>query len=189
MELLFRWSDHIESISSTINQRLGLLFRIKHLLPRSSRLLYYNSLILPIFDYADIIWGDKNNKVLMNSLQILQNKAANIILDKSLLSSAIASLTELNWKTSEKLRFYHRCLYIFRRKHGYISHHPSLIEKKEIHDHNTRNKSNVRLLFVKTNWNKQSLRYHAVKDWNDLNMNIKLSNNILSFGNNFFTYI
>ena len=26
------WSDHIENIWSTINQRLGLLFRIKHLL-------------------------------------------------------------------------------------------------------------------------------------------------------------
>ena len=125
----------------------------------------------------------------MNSLQILQNKAAKIILDKPLLSSATASLTELSWKTLEKRRFYHRCLYIFKCKHGYISHYLSLIEKKEIYDHNTRNKSNVRLPLVKTNWGKQSLGYHAVKDWNDLNMNIKLSNSILSFGNNFFRYI
>ena len=56
------WSDHIESISSTISQRLGLLFRIKHLLLRSSCLLYYNSLILPIFDHADVICGTKITK-------------------------------------------------------------------------------------------------------------------------------
>ena len=92
-------------------------------------------------------------------------------------------------KNLEKQRVYHRCLYIFKCKHGYVSHHLSLIEKKGIHDHNTRNKSNVRLPLVKTNWGKQSLGYHAVKDWNDLNMNIKLSNSILSFRNNFFRYI
>ena len=43
------WSEHIEIISSKINQRLGLLVRIKHLLPRQAHLLYYNSLVLPIF--------------------------------------------------------------------------------------------------------------------------------------------
>ena len=40
-----------------------------------------NSIILPLFDYADIVWGDCDNKLLMMSLQILQNKAAKVILD------------------------------------------------------------------------------------------------------------
>ena len=91
--------------------------------------------------------------------------------------------------TLEKRIFYHHYLYIFKCKHGYVSHHLSLTERKEIHDHNPRNKSMVRFLLVKTNWGKQSLGYQAVKDWNDLNMKIKLSNSILSFGNNFFRYI
>ncbi|KAL9975943.1 hypothetical protein ACROYT_G013166 [Oculina patagonica] len=34
-------------------------------------------LVLPIFDYADLVWGDKDNVSLMYELQILQNKAAN----------------------------------------------------------------------------------------------------------------
>ena len=59
------WSDHIDHLSAKINKRLGLLKRIKHLLPRFARLLYYNSLVLPLFDYGDIIWGDKNNSTLM----------------------------------------------------------------------------------------------------------------------------
>ena len=61
-----------------VNQRLGLLKRIKHLLPFKTRLLYYNSIIMPLFDYADLVYGDKHNSSLiyMSSLQILQNKAA-----------------------------------------------------------------------------------------------------------------
>jgi hypothetical protein len=31
-------------------------------------------------DYGDLIWGDENNKLLMEDLQIMQNKAAKVIL-------------------------------------------------------------------------------------------------------------
>jgi hypothetical protein len=53
----FTWSEHIDRISAKVNQRLGLLHRIKHLLPLNARILFYNSLVLPIFDYADVVWG------------------------------------------------------------------------------------------------------------------------------------
>ena len=88
----FTWTDHIEYISIKINKNLGLLRRIKHLLPQQARLLFYNSLVLPMFDYADLVWGDKDNLVLMDELQVLQNKAAKIILDRPLQSSATEAL-------------------------------------------------------------------------------------------------
>ena len=51
------WHDHVERISKQINRLLGLLRRIKHVLPYQTRLSFYHSLVLPLFDYADIIWG------------------------------------------------------------------------------------------------------------------------------------
>ena len=75
------WTDHIDSIISKVGQRLGLVHRVKHLLPMSARLTLYNSLIMPLFDYADIVWGDKNNVQLTNHLQVMQNNAARLILD------------------------------------------------------------------------------------------------------------
>ena len=38
-------------------------------------------MVLPFIDYCDIIWSDRNNKVLMDSLQVLHNKAAKIVLN------------------------------------------------------------------------------------------------------------
>ena len=52
----FTWTEHIEYVSKKINQRLGLLRRIKSLLPRGASILFFNSLFLSIFDYADIVW-------------------------------------------------------------------------------------------------------------------------------------
>ena len=75
------WNEYIENLMSKINQRLGILRRVKPLLPLNARLAFYTATILPLFDYADIIWGDKNNTGLMNGLQTLENKAAKLILD------------------------------------------------------------------------------------------------------------
>ena len=94
----FTWTDHIQYISIKINKNLGLLLRrIKHLLPQQARLLFYNSLVLLMFDYADLVWGDMDNHVLMDELQVLQDKAAKIILDRPLQSSATEALSALKW--------------------------------------------------------------------------------------------
>ena len=96
------------------NQRLSLLRRIKHFLPLTARLLFYNNLILPIFDYADVVWGDKNNVPIMNDLQVLQNNAAKIILDRPFHSSATNALATLKWLNLEQRRFFHRCIYVYK---------------------------------------------------------------------------
>ena len=48
----FTWTEHVQHILIKVNQRLSLLRRIKHLLPLTARLLFYNNLVLPILDYA-----------------------------------------------------------------------------------------------------------------------------------------
>ena len=87
----FTWTDHIEHLTGKINQRLGLLKRIKHLLPFRARLLFYKSLVMPLFEYADLVWGDKHNITLMSSLQVLQNKAAKVISHNVILFLTILS--------------------------------------------------------------------------------------------------
>jgi hypothetical protein len=49
----FTWSEHIDRISAKGNQRLGLIGSIKHLPRFNARILFYNSLVLPTFDYGE----------------------------------------------------------------------------------------------------------------------------------------
>jgi len=69
-------TDHVDYIKNKVSQRLGVLQRIKHLLPRDTRELFVKAMVLPILDYADVTWGDKSNTTLMNKIQLLQTKAA-----------------------------------------------------------------------------------------------------------------
>ena len=64
----FSWHEHIDNMINKINQRIGVLRCIKDCLDLETRCVLYTSLILPLFDYADTIWGDKNNAVLMHGI-------------------------------------------------------------------------------------------------------------------------
>ena len=58
-------ADHIDFVSKKVNQRLNVLRRIKHLLPNYARNVFVSFMVLPFYDYCDIIWGDRNSKALM----------------------------------------------------------------------------------------------------------------------------
>ena len=118
---------------------------------------------MPLFDYADLVWGDKHNVTLMTSLQALQNKAAKIILDRPLYSSAT-----------------HKCL------NGLVEHDMNFIRQQEQHDYNTRTKLNLRLPSVLRNWGKQRTAFHAIKDLNSLSQGIRQSVNLNIFKRNLF---
>ena len=67
-----------------------------------------------MFDYADTVWGDRGNAVLMNNLPLLQNKAAKTISDRPFHSSATDAFEALGWLTLEKRRLFNRCLYVYK---------------------------------------------------------------------------
>ena len=91
-------TDHIEFVRKKVNQRLDVLRRINHFLPFYTRNLFVSTMVLPFLDYCDIVWGDRNNKVLMDSLQVLQNRAAKIVFDRPVYSSSTQALWILNGK-------------------------------------------------------------------------------------------
>ena len=66
-------------------------------------------MVIPILEYASIVWGDKNNKVLMDSIQVLQNKAAKLVLDRATHSSSTQALLDLNWMNLSTRRLMQRC--------------------------------------------------------------------------------
>ena len=136
---------------------------------------------MPVFDYADVVWGDKDNVTLMGKLQILQNKAAKIILDRPFYSSATDALSSLKWLSLGKRRFYHRCIYIYKCVNNLNKHYLKIVKNSETHSYNTRTKNNLRLPKVKRNWGKQRTCFQAINDWNNLDLSIRDSPSLSSF--------
>ena len=106
------WTDHVESVAKKVSQRTGVLSLETNKAPttKSSKRdgVQLNDAdddsMMNLFDYADIVWGDRDNKVFMKSLQILQNKVAKVILDRPNRSSSSDALATLKWESIEERR-------------------------------------------------------------------------------------
>ena len=149
------WNEHIESFIAKVNQRIGLWNRIKHLLPLDARVASYNALIRPLFGFADTIWGDRDNITLMHDLQVLQNKAAKVILDLLNYASSNDALKTLGWPTLFQECLVHRYITTFKYIHGLVDHNFNILRNSDIHSCNTRRRNDFRLPLAKRNYGNQ----------------------------------
>ena len=98
---------------SKVSKRLGVLRRLKQLLTVYARKLYITIMVIPILEYANVILGDKNNKVFMSSIQLPQNKTAKMILDKAPHLSSTMALYELKSKNLYSRRQMQCCIFVY----------------------------------------------------------------------------
>ena len=157
-------------IQKKVLQRLGVLRRIKHLLPESTREVVVNTLILPLLDYGDLVWSDKANDTIMNSLQVLQNKAVKEILNMRNDDSSTMALQLLNWKPLKLRRQSidtNLCTNQLRIIQ-LISNSITAVAVRSIHIIQYIGKDHLRLPAINTHWGQLRTNYHFIKDWNIL---------------------
>ena len=76
-----KWNSHVNKIGNKISQTIGVINKLKHLLPQKTLLIIYNSLILPHINYCILAWGHDSHQILK-----LQKKAIRIIAQGSFYS-------------------------------------------------------------------------------------------------------
>ena len=88
------WREHANVFFKKVSQTLALFRRIKHFLPKWSKIMFYNAYIMPHLDYCVTVWGDSSD---VNKLAKLQKQAARIILDCHYLTSSKDMFCKLKW--------------------------------------------------------------------------------------------
>ena len=108
------WERQIENIQTKISKGIGLLRRMKKLVPKTTFTKVYNTIILPHFDYCSLVWDNCSDE-LIDKLQKLQNRAARVIITgKTYETRSLEVLKELHWQPlkerfkQRKLSFTHK---------------------------------------------------------------------------------
>ena len=118
----------------------------------------------------------------MHDLQVLQNKAAKVILDLPNYASSTDALKTLGWPTLFQERLVHRYITTFKYIHGLVDHNFNILRNSDIHGYNTRLRRNdSRLPLVKRN---HGLFYQCAKEWNILDASFKGINSLVLFKHN-----
>ena len=100
--------------------------RINKFLPLKLKLILYKTLISPIFNYGDIIWGGCSKKD-SKKIQVAQNFAIRTIVGKRKYESVRENLKELRLLNLEKRRIVHESVFTHKALNGKL---PKLICSK-----------------------------------------------------------
>lgn len=72
------WNDHIDYVRSKISSAVGVMTRLRTILPVKVRLLIYNSLVLSLLQYCSSVWSTTGITNL-SKLHLLQKRAVRCI--------------------------------------------------------------------------------------------------------------
>ena len=110
------WTEHCNNVCKKIKSKLFLLRKLKTLLPKAARLQFYNSFILPHFDYCSNVWlsGKLAN---LRALELLHKRAMRLILGVPARTPSKELYFKMNWMSLEYRSHYTSAILVYKCLH------------------------------------------------------------------------
>ena len=171
--------EHINYVKKKIAKRIGAMYRSKNLLPLKYRKMFANSLMLPYFDYLDIIWN-KTYKMQLNELDIIYKKIAKIALDYDRLERSKKVYHDMKWLPLHLRRQLHLSTYMYKIINGMSP--PQLRDKLVYITGGSRDGEKCNLYTNKSKTHKH-FYYLGAKCWNMLPQPLRQADDAKQFSN------
>ena len=170
------WNNHISNITSHVAKGIGILYRIKHLLPPKSLLMLYNTLILPYITYGNLIWGNCGISKL-NHIFLLQKKVVRICSNSSYMTHTDPLFYRMKILKVNDINTLFTGMFMFKYTKNTL---PSVFDNfflynRSFHSYPTRNRDNIHLNNPRLLLAHKSIRHHGPDIWNAIPTTIKQS--------------
>jgi hypothetical protein len=161
------WKDHITNIKIKISKTIGVMHKLKYIVPKEILLTLYHSLILPHLHFQIISWGKSN----IDKLVLLQKRAIRIIIGSHYLAHTSPLFINLNLlKLSDLYNI--ACLkFLFKLENKTLPQYFlnwDLRRNQDYHSYLTRYRNNTTSLSHHNDYFENLIRYVLVKFRNDL---------------------
>ena len=183
------FQEHIDLVLSKISRPLGLLRNLNSVLSRSALMTIYKSFIRPHLDYGDVIFDQAFNDSFHSNMESIQYKACLAITGAIQGSSKEKLYNELGLESLQSRRWMRKlCLFykIFRNQTPtYLT---DLVPTSN-RSYSLRNSQNVPLMRVNHQFFKNSFFPSIIMEWNNLDLEIRNSDNLQHFRKKILKFI
>ena len=178
------WKDHITTTCKTISRNIGVINKLKYVLPSSVLLMLYSSLILPYLNYGILVWGN-THQVLLEKLLLLQKKSMRIIFNLHPRTHTDDLFFHNKILKVKELYLFHLGQFMFKFKANNL---PKVFDQTfnqndSFHNYPTRHSNEYHLPLLRTILAQSTFVYTGPKFWNNLDDNLKIKMSIHSFKN------
>ena len=176
------WHCHTHNILNKISRGIGILKKLKYIIPTKTLSLLYNTLILPHITYCNIVWGN-SNKTNINSILLLQKKALRICTHSNYFSHSDPIFYDLRTLKVNDIHTLQSAIFMLKSNLNML---PSTFSNffthnNHIHSYSTRQSNDFHLNNPKIIVAYKSIRHHGPDIWNSLPAHIKSCTSFYSF--------
>ena len=168
------WKSHLDTVCTKLSRSVGVIFRLKFILPERVLITLYNSIILPYLVYCNVAWGN-TFKSYLDKLRVLQKKAIRLITNSNYRHPSSPLFLRLRMLPLSELVSFNCVLFMFKLQS--MPHECTLKDlfrqNSQIHNYNTRQRGLIRQPFARTNVTLTSFHISCIKEWNSLPVDIK----------------
>ena len=79
MDEKLKWANHIEDVKSKISKFIGVMYKLKHIIPLKAQLLIFHSFVQSHLNFCSVVWGF-SCKSNINKLHNVQKKAIQAVI-------------------------------------------------------------------------------------------------------------
>ena len=165
------WKAHVSKIAIKLAKVLGIMYRMKHILPKDVLITIYNSLFQPHLLYGILCWHSNMNRIFK-----MQKKAVRLLTGaryNAHTAPIFKMLGLLNVYDLHKLQEYKFCFKLENNMLTKYFYTNLFTQNQNIHHHNTRNAKNFQIPNVKHDFAKNSIQYRITKCFNTCPCQIK----------------
>ena len=163
-----KWKPHIDFIVGKISPLIGVLYRLRGLMPVSACRNIYHALVQSHLLYMSVIWSNCTKKEL-NQLCVLQKRAIKNIYGFPSQYPTKDLFVETNILPFEVLMKLQTCIYAFKISRDITHTNMALHRRKDYHSYNTRTKNSYNIENVHTTtYGLLGVKYNILKIYNDL---------------------
>ena len=182
------FKKHVDGAISKVNKGISVIKKLRHTLPRKSLITIYKVFLRPLIDYGDIIYDQPNDDSFCEKLESIQYKAALAITGAIQGTSRDKIYKELGLESLKARRRYKRLTCMFKIMNEQAPNSLITLIPKRNQTIRTRN-SHTPIIRCRIDCFNYSFFPSTLKDWFNLDENIRNSESISSFKNRLLAFI
>ena len=176
---------HVAELSKKLAKTCGILFRVRHLLSKTTLITLYNAFFMSFLQYGIVAWGQTFDSYI-EPLFKLQKRAVRAISHQSFLAHTLPIFTDLKLLRIADIFKLRLLSFVYEaiNKSAPDCFHDFFSLTSSIHCHNTRQSTRGDLFLTKLNtlqYGLKSIRYLGAKQWNEIPATIRISSSKFLF--------
>ena len=181
-----KWKKHIDVVLSKISKCLGILSKVRHLVPVQLTRLLYLTLVEPYMAYCNIIWCQSKKNSNLDKIFKLQKRYCRLMMFTNFRAPSRPLFSQLKLLNIYQIYKYQLAIYMFKIVHKLVPHlnHQLFSTGSSIHGYDTRFKDALRKHACRTKLPQSTFCFQGPKLWNNLADPIKSSPSLTIFKKN-----